>query len=280
MKTLLKIMVNTNSGKSPSIAVPTRLHQVYPSSVRSPKAGGSSISKRCPKCKETKSFSEFHKNKKRGDGHSGWCKTCRNKADRVYRKGYRQTENGKQVRKKNNKIYCLKYPQKIKAKAAVNWQIHIGNMKPPSFFKCVECDKQAEHYHHPSYAKEHWFDVMPVCCSCHNKIHNFAHLLLLSRTPTLARRTSRRPASFLKGQENGNLSKYCKSDCSVDDNRCRRPEFPAGVEKPVSGRPCPVILRNVDINHKLPFWMNIVKIKIPMAGKIIRKGKPCVSITN
>jgi len=263
-------MVNTNSGKSPSIAVPTRLHQVYPSSVRSPKAGGSSISKRCPKCKETKSFSEFHKNKKRGDGHSGWCKTCRNKADRVYRKGYRQTENGKQVRKKNNKIYCLKYPQKIKAKAAVNWQIHIGNMKPPSFFKCVECDKQAEHYHHPSYAKEHWFDVMPVCCSCHNKIHNFAHLLLLSRTPTLARRTSRRPASFLKGQENGNLSKYCKSDCSVDDNRCRRPEFPAGVEKPVSGRPCPVILRNVDINHKLPFLMNIVKKKIDEVKKCLR----------
>jgi len=61
----------------------------------------------------------------------------------------------------------------------------------------------------------------------------------------------RRSATLLKGQENGNLSKYCKSDCSVDDNRCGRPGFPADVEKPVIGRPCPVILRNADINHKV-----------------------------
>lgn len=32
--------------------------------------------KKCPKCKETKEFSEFHKNKARKDGHADRCKIC------------------------------------------------------------------------------------------------------------------------------------------------------------------------------------------------------------
>lgn len=32
--------------------------------------------KYCPKCKENKSITCFHKNKNRNDGLSGWCKCC------------------------------------------------------------------------------------------------------------------------------------------------------------------------------------------------------------
>ncbi len=39
-----------------------------------------------------------------------------------------------------------------------------------SHFMCT-CGKQAEEYHHWSYAPEHWLDVIPVCNACHKKIH-------------------------------------------------------------------------------------------------------------
>ncbi len=41
--------------------------------------------KHCTKCKKIKSLSEFHKNKRMPDGHHGWCKMCRNKAEKERR---------------------------------------------------------------------------------------------------------------------------------------------------------------------------------------------------
>ncbi len=37
---------------------------------------------------------------------------------------------------------------------------------------CEHCNKQAEHYHHPSYKEEHWLDVIPLCRDCHNAVHH------------------------------------------------------------------------------------------------------------
>jgi hypothetical protein len=36
--------------------------------------------KRCSKCRKTKDISEFSKNRKEKDGHSGWCKSCHKEA--------------------------------------------------------------------------------------------------------------------------------------------------------------------------------------------------------
>jgi len=72
----------------------------------------------------------------------------------------------------------------------------------------------------------------------------------------------RRPATILKGDENGNLSVHSKSVGLLSDCGRGRSGFPADVEKSVSGLPCPEFKRIVDINHKIPNWSNIVKIKI------------------
>lgn len=48
--------------------------------------------KTCPKCKETKSFSEYYKVKSRSDGHASWCKSCSNKSRKHHKKTNRDTK--------------------------------------------------------------------------------------------------------------------------------------------------------------------------------------------
>ena len=43
-------------------------------------------SKQCSKCKETKPLTEFHKSKKRKDGHAQWCKKCVSITHKIRRK--------------------------------------------------------------------------------------------------------------------------------------------------------------------------------------------------
>ena len=38
-----------------------------------------------------------------------------------------------------------------------------------TLFKCAKCENQAEHYHHEDYSR--WWDVEPLCRSCHVKRH-------------------------------------------------------------------------------------------------------------
>jgi hypothetical protein len=59
--------------------------------------------KRCCGCKETKSKSEFHKNKSRYDGVDSLCKVCKSehrKKDRLLNKNH-ETEVRKRYREKN-----------------------------------------------------------------------------------------------------------------------------------------------------------------------------------
>lgn len=52
-----------------------------------------------------------------------------------------------------------------------------GEWPSPSLFLCTDCDKRAEHYHHPNYAYPHW--VEPVCSTCHTRIHTILYQRLL-----------------------------------------------------------------------------------------------------
>ena len=54
---------------------------------------------------------------------------------------------------------------------AVLYAIKIGRLKPVSECICKECGNSAQEYHHESYAREHRLVVIPVCQSCHRKIH-------------------------------------------------------------------------------------------------------------
>ena len=54
--------------------------------------------KTCYKCKETKSTSEFYKNKKYKDGLCGQCKDC----DKTYNKEWKKTPNAKYINYNNS----------------------------------------------------------------------------------------------------------------------------------------------------------------------------------
>ena len=139
------------------------------------------ITKRCSKCKDDKSTSEFHKDKSRADGLCYLCKICNNKRlaqhqktkiGKIARKRHRQSEKGKATHKRAYQKYAANHPERRKAKDAVNNAIKSGKLPQPNTLNCNYCPKQAEQYHHPSYEPEHWLDVIPVCCLCHRKIHS------------------------------------------------------------------------------------------------------------
>jgi len=71
--------------------------------------------KQCSKCKKWKSLFEFYKEKRYGDGLASECKKCRGKTIRRYRK----TEEGKKVRRKNNREYRRKYSKTKSGKKAI-----------------------------------------------------------------------------------------------------------------------------------------------------------------
>ena len=148
--------------------------------------------KQCSKCKKIKALSEFHRDKQRKQGRRPECKLCAQAYGRSYNKTdsakasvlkYRKTEKGKLAmlkyfcsdarkitsRAATNKYY-YSHPQKSKAKAAVNYAIKIGETPHLTNLLC-SYDKQAQQYHHPSYAKKHWLDVIPVCIPCHVILH-------------------------------------------------------------------------------------------------------------
>lgn len=136
--------------------------------------------KQCSKCKQIKSLFDFNKASKEKDGHQGYCKICKTKQQTLYRqttkgkttqKRYENSEKGKIARKRCFQRHFLKYPEKRKARLAVNNAITLGKLPRPDTLLCHFCPKPAQQYHHwQDYAPEHWLDVMPVCIKCHRKI--------------------------------------------------------------------------------------------------------------
>ena len=148
--------------------------------------------KTCINCKRIKPTSEFYKTRRHKDGlHSG-CKECASLYQKKYRrtakgkqtnrqgnKKYRRTEKGRQAHKlygqsekgkQASKEYRKHNTDKSRAQRTVNDAIARKDMPKPTLFQC-SCGKQAQQYHHPDYAPEHWLDVVSVCRSCHYKIH-------------------------------------------------------------------------------------------------------------
>lgn len=67
----------------------------------------------------------------------------------------------------------LKDPVKQRARALVYHHVKQGNLPPPGAFFCsnIECIRDAEQYHHWSYAPENKLSVIPLCRRCHRRIH-------------------------------------------------------------------------------------------------------------
>jgi len=122
----------------------------------------------------------------------------RKKSNREWQDKYRHTEHGKEVYKKINSsekakerwkrgrqteksiirhrkeqdVYRKNNPEKQRAHQTILRAVKKGDMPHPSTLSCVSCGKQARHYHHnKGYAKENWLDVVPLCPTCHVRIH-------------------------------------------------------------------------------------------------------------
>lgn len=118
--------------------------------------------RKCNICKQIKPLSEFYKDSSCAGGHAYRCKICdKKKGTRWAREsGY----DRKEARRNRDN------PQR-QAKSEVKSQIERGKMPRASECQCADCGQQAAHYHHESYAKDKWLDVIPLCVSCHRKRH-------------------------------------------------------------------------------------------------------------
>jgi len=92
-------------------------------------------------------------------------------------------------------------------------------------------------------------------------------LLRRVRAAADARCSMRSARLFLKGDDDGTVSTYRKSDCVCSDCVCSLSGLSTDVEKSVSGHPCPEFKRIIDINNKVALWMKFVKKKIARQGK-------------
>lgn len=150
--------------------------------------------KQCRRCKMFKDNSEFASYQRAPDGLQYWCRQCQTDYSRTDKrkaamKAYTQSEQGrlnrrkrqceflktkkgKEYRSQKGKRHTKKDPIGQKAKAAVYRAVKQGLLPCISTQKCSRCDNQAQHYHHWSYERNHWLDVIPLCFDCHMKEHN------------------------------------------------------------------------------------------------------------
>ena len=137
--------------------------------------------KQCNKCKEIKSLTGFYTDRSKPDGLTTYCKPCKNEGIKKYRETdagrtvqrkanakYRATEAGKAVQRKAHTKQRKLYPEKYKARKAVECAIRYGKMTPPDTCSICWHDGKIE-AHHPDYAKP--LEIEWVCRPCHLAIH-------------------------------------------------------------------------------------------------------------
>jgi hypothetical protein len=62
-------------------------------------------------------------------------------------------------------------PEKVAAQQSVMIAVRRGDLPKVKTLSCSKCGRKAQHYHHWSYAPEHWLDVIPLCVPCHKTVH-------------------------------------------------------------------------------------------------------------
>lgn len=131
--------------------------------------------KRCTKCRVEKSISGFTKHRTTKDGYNCWCKNCCrlykiSERGRAASRRYEDSDKGKAKTKIRDTRRKLLYPERIAANLAVNNAVCAGTLPPVGTRSC-SCGLVASDYHHESYAVEDHLYVIPVCRTCHRKIH-------------------------------------------------------------------------------------------------------------
>lgn len=152
----------------------------------------------------------FHKNKSAKDGLKSVCKPCNNRAALDYyaantermcavNAAWRAVHPDKM--REYQEVYVQRHPERVKetkmayaaahrkeqverttqrrqdhpeqygAHKAVQIAVNQGKLASVRSCVCELCGNQACHYHHWSYAMEHWLDVTPLCHTCHRGVH-------------------------------------------------------------------------------------------------------------
>lgn len=73
---------------------------------------------------------------------------------------------------------------KYAAQQAVLKAVSNGELQPVKTRKCHGCNKQAQHYHHESYAPQDRLCVVPLCSKCHRLHHTGRKRLTFGVVPT------------------------------------------------------------------------------------------------
>lgn len=137
------------------------------------------MTKVCSGCGRDLPLTAFAKNKNGKFGVHSKCKECKNskqkasynpeKQSQYYQENkeqiaeYRQTNEWKQLHAEQSRRYRKKYPEKVRAHAAVA-QLNLETET------CVMCGAMGIEKHHPDYSQP--LDIIWLCKKCHTEIHN------------------------------------------------------------------------------------------------------------
>lgn len=132
--------------------------------------------KKCFKCGEVKSLSEFYKHKQMADGHLNKCKDCNKKDVIENRKNnvdyYREYDKARGSRQtvEYQRNYRNQFPMKYAAHRLVSNSLRDGRLSKPE--NCQECGIFHEHIHghHDDYALP--LIVRWICPPCHKAWHD------------------------------------------------------------------------------------------------------------
>jgi hypothetical protein len=153
------------------------------------------VKKRCNRCGEVKSLSEFHRQSNAKDGRQPKCKGCalalasayyqanRDRVSQYHKKRYRADREAKKHQAKEWRLANPqraaessersreRHPEKVKAREALNHAVAAGTVVKPD--RCEDCGEPTEsrrlHGHHEDYSKP--LDVEWLCSACHGTRH-------------------------------------------------------------------------------------------------------------
>lgn len=130
------------------------------------------MEKKCFKCGEVMSLSEFYKHRMMKDGHLNKCKSCSKKDAAEHRfeniEKIREYDRNRGNRQSSEyfKEWKNKYPKKYKAHCIVNNQKRAGNLHQEP---CEICGCKSSVAHHDDYSKP--LNVRWLCQAHHKQWH-------------------------------------------------------------------------------------------------------------
>ena len=148
--------------------------------------------KRCGKCGQNKPLEAFWRNRVKPQGRRSCCIECekvrtrtpqyraKHAADHRRRYGtprgkvqyrrYATSEKGRAARKRTR----LKNRVARRANQVVAEATRAKQIPSARTLICADCGRGASQYHHESYARERWLDVVSLCTLCHGARHSKA----------------------------------------------------------------------------------------------------------